>query len=72
MWPDPKWLEYLKPGSDATLGFFLASLAWLLGEHWKLIPQLAPWISQLFWVGLIVCGSYTFVGVIGAFFGRRY
>jgi hypothetical protein len=72
MWPDPKWLEYIKPGSDIALALFLACLLGLLGEHWRWFPQLAPWINQLFWLGLIIFGSFTVVGVMGAWLGRRY
>jgi hypothetical protein len=65
MWPDPKWLEYIKPGSDIALALSLACGLGLLGEHWKWFPHLTAVDTPILWFGLIIFGSFTAVGLLG-------
>jgi hypothetical protein len=63
-WLDPKWLEILKPGSDAALTLTIACGLFLLAENWKWFPPPAPLVIELVWFGLFLFGSLTLLGIL--------
>ena len=63
---DSKLLDHIKPGADTTLALLVGCIVALSGERHGWFPQFTPDVIQLLWLGVVFCGSFTFVGMIGA------
>ena len=63
-WPDIKWLEVLKPGSDAAFVLTIACGLFLLADRWKWFSSPAPLTIELVWFGLFLFGTVALLGVL--------
>jgi hypothetical protein len=66
VFPDPKWLDFLKAGGLAFWAIALTCGAFLLLEHWGTIAPVPDWIQDVIVLVLLLTAFLTLTNMVGA------